>query len=199
MDKHIHPIFQSLVQRAEREQRLGQRGVVIWLTGLSGSGKSTLAQGLERQLFNQGYFPQVLDGDNIRSGINSNLGFSMEDREENIRRIAEIAKLYVHSGIISIVSFISPTQAIRELARERIGAADFLEVYVNAPLEVCEQRDVKGLYEKARRGEIKGFTGIDSPYEAPLHPALELQTNRHSPLDCVQEIYQLLLSGGWLK
>lgn len=199
VDKHIHPIFESLVQREEREQLLGQRGVVVWLTGLSGSGKSTLAQGLERQLFNQGYFPQVLDGDNIRSGINNNLGFSMEDREENIRRIAEIAKLYVHSGIICIVSFISPTLAIRELARERISAADFLEVYVNAPLEVCEQRDVKGLYEKARRGELKGFTGIDSPYEAPLDPALELRTDRQSPLACVQEIYELLLSGGWLK
>jgi adenylylsulfate kinase len=199
VDKHIHPIFQRLVQRSEREARLGQRGGVLWLTGLSGSGKSTIAQGLERRLFDEGYFPQVLDGDNIRSGINSNLGFSLDDRQENIRRIAEIGKLFAQAGILGIVSFISPTRAMRELARERIGEADFLEIYINAPLEVCEQRDVKGLYQKARKGEIKGFTGIDSPYEAPEHPALELRTDERSPEACVDAIYQLLQERGWLN
>lgn len=178
MSDNIHPIFEQLLERRDREQRLRQRSKVIWLTGLSGSGKSTIARHLERQLFEEGYFPQVLDGDNIRSGINNNLGFSMDDRQENIRRIAEVSKLYLHSGIICINSFISPTQAIRALARDIIGAEDFLEIYINAPLEVCEARDVKGLYRKARKGEIKGFTGIDAPYEIPENPALEIKTEK---------------------
>jgi adenylylsulfate kinase len=173
---NIHPIFDRLIQREDREKRLGQRAKVLWLTGLSGSGKSTIATVLERELFNKGYFAQVLDGDNIRSGINNNLGFSIEDRKENIRRIAEIAKLYVQSGVITINSFISPTKEIRAFAKSIIGEADFIEIYINTPLEVCEARDVKGLYAKARKGEIKGFTGIDSPYEAPEEAALEVQT-----------------------
>jgi len=177
--EHIHPIFDRLLSRREREERLRQRSKVFWLTGLSGSGKSTLAQGLERKLFEAGYFPQVLDGDNIRSGINSNLGFSTADRQENIRRIAEVARLYCHSGIVTICSFISPTRAMRALAKEIIGQDDFLEVHVHAPLEVCETRDVKGLYRKARAGEIKGFTGIDAPYEAPSAPDLFLPTHEH--------------------
>ena len=146
---NIHPIFDRLVQREDREARLGQRAKVLWLTGLSGSGKSTIAQHLKRKMHNAGYLAQVLDGDNIRSGINSNLGFSLEDRRENIRRIAEIAKLYKNSGLITICSFISPTKAIREYAKSIIDEADFIEIYVNASLELCESRDVKGLYKKS--------------------------------------------------
>lgn len=172
---------------------LEQRSKVIWLTGLSGSGKSTIAQALERHLYNNGFCAQVLDGDNIRSGINKNLGFSVEDRQENIRRIAEVSKLYLNSGIISINSFISPTREIRAMARDIVGADDFIEIYVNAPLEVCEQRDVKGLYKKARSGEIKGFTGIDSPYEPPLHPQLEIQTDQQTIDQSVESIYQFIL------
>lgn len=191
---NIHPIFDRLVRREEREQRLQQRARVFWLTGLSGSGKSTIAQGVERRLFEAGYFPQVLDGDNIRSGINNNLGFSLEDRQENIRRIAEVAKLYVHSGVIVLCSFISPTRAIRQQAADIIGADDFLEVFIDTPLEVCEARDVKGLYAKARRGEIKGFTGIDSPYEAPTEPFLNIPTTDLSVEQAVEQVFAAVLS-----
>lgn len=192
-ERHIHPIFDKLLQREERERRLGQRSKVVWLTGLSGSGKSTIALRLERLLFENGYFAQVLDGDNIRSGINNNLAFSIEDRQENIRRIAEIARLYLHSGIITINCFISPTREIREFAKQIIGADDFLEVYINAPLDVCENRDVKGLYQKARRGEIKEFTGIDSPYEPPLQPALEIMTDQLGIDEAAEALYRFLL------
>lgn len=192
-ERHIHPIFDKLLQREERERRLGQRSKVVWLTGLSGSGKSTIALRLERLLFENGYFAQVLDGDNIRSGINNNLSFTIEDRQENIRRIAEIARLYLHSGIITINCFISPTREIREFAKQIIGADDFLEVYINAPLDVCENRDVKGLYQKARRGEIKEFTGIDSPYEPPLQPALEIRTDRLGIDEAAESLYRFLL------
>ncbi|AEE50832.1 adenylyl-sulfate kinase [Haliscomenobacter hydrossis] len=178
MAEHIHPIFDQLLQREEREERLQQRSKVLWLTGLSGSGKSTVAKYLERLLFTEGYLPQVLDGDNIRFGINSNLSFSPEDRLENIRRIAEISKLYLHSGIICINSFISPSREMRDLARSIVGAEDFIEIYINAPIEVCEARDVKGLYQKARAGLIKGFTGIDDPYEAPENPNIEIRTDQ---------------------
>jgi adenylylsulfate kinase len=190
--ENIHPIFDRLITRDEREQRLNQRSKVLWLTGLSGSGKSTIAQQLERLLFSEGYFAQVLDGDNIRMGISNNLGFSVADREENIRRIAEVAKLYLHSGVITVASFISPTREIRDLARQVIGPEDFIEIYINAPLEVCEQRDVKGLYAKARKGEIKGFTGIDSPYEPPVQPALEIRTDKMSLEDSTRSIYNYL-------
>ncbi len=192
MATNIHPIFDRLLQRADRERRLGQHSKVVWLTGLSGSGKSTIAQHLERRLFNEGFFAQVLDGDNIRSGINNNLGFSEADRRENIRRIAEVARLYLNSGIITLNSFISPTRAIRSMAAEIVGTADFIEIYVNAPLEVCEARDVKGLYQKARRGEIKGFTGIDQPYEAPGAPALEVRTDQISVAEATEQIFQYL-------
>lgn len=185
---HIHPIFDRLLQRSDREQLLGQRAKVLWLTGLSGSGKSTIARELERALHHQGKLAQVLDGDNIRSGINSDLSFSLEDRQENIRRIAEIAKLYLNTGIITICSFISPTIEIRNMVQKIVGDADFIEVYINAPIEICEQRDVKGLYQKARAGEIKGFTGIDSPYEAPRHPAIEVRTNQLSLNEGVAKI-----------
>lgn len=189
---HIHPIFDRLLQRADWERRLNQKSKVLWLTGLSGSGKSTIAQELERQLYNAGYFAQVLDGDNIRSGINNNLGFSVEDRMENIRRIAEVAKLYLNSGVITINSFISPTIAIRQLAKSIIGEDNFIEIYINAPLEVCEARDVKGLYQKARSGVIKGFTGIDSPYEAPILPHLEVKTAEINLESSVQKIYNYI-------
>ncbi|MEO1517190.1 MAG: adenylyl-sulfate kinase [Bacteroidota bacterium] len=191
-DLHIHPIFDRLLQRNDRELRLQQQSKVLWLTGLSGSGKSTIAQHLERRLHNAGYFAQVLDGDNIRSGINNNLGFSMEDRRENIRRIAEVARLYLHSGIITLNSFISPTREIRDFARSIVGADDFVEIYINAPLEVCEQRDVKGLYQKARKGEIKGFTGIDSPYEAPSEAALEIRTDQLNIDQAVDRIFEYI-------
>ncbi|MDX1666515.1 MAG: adenylyl-sulfate kinase [Saprospiraceae bacterium] len=194
MSENIHPIFDRLIQRADREKRLGQRSKVLWLTGLSGSGKSTIAQHLERRLFNQGYFAQVLDGDNIRTGINKNLGFSAEERQENIRRIAEVARLYLQSGIITLNSFISPTRAIRAMARDIIGREDFVEIYVNAPLEVCERRDVKGLYKKARKGEIKGFTGIDAPYEPPIEPALEVRTDEMDIETAVARVYDFVES-----
>ncbi len=190
---NIHPIFDQLLQREEREQRLQQRSKVLWLTGLSGSGKSTIAKQLERRLFEEGFLPQVLDGDNIRTGICKNLSFGPEDRLENIRRIAEVSRLYLHSGIICINSFISPTRAMREMAREIIGPGDFVETYVNAPLEICEERDVKGLYQKARKGEIKGFTGIDAPYEAPKMPAIEIKTGQLSVDQSVQAILDYLL------
>ncbi len=188
--ENIHPIFNGLIQRADREKRLGQKAKVLWLTGLSGSGKSTIAQALERKFYNEGFFAQVLDGDNIRSGINNNLGFTIEDRKENIRRIAEIAKLYLESGIITINSFISPTIEIRDYAKSIIGEEDFIEIYINAPLEICEKRDVKGLYKKARAGEIKNFTGIDSPYEAPVNPTIEIRTDQVDITEAVDLIYE---------
>ena len=190
--ENIHPIFDRLLQKTDREKMLQQRSKVLWLTGLSGSGKSTIAQHLERHLYNKGFLAQVLDGDNIRSGINNNLSFSPEDREENIRRIAEIAKLYLNSGVITLNSFISPTVAIREKAKNIIGTDDFIEIYVNAPIEVCEARDVKGLYKKARNGEIKGFTGIDAPYEAPVNPAIEIKTDALSLEESVEKIYNYI-------
>lgn len=180
------------MSRKEKEYALHQQGAVIWLTGLSGSGKSTIAGSLERKLFEKGHLVQVLDGDNIRVGINKDLSFSIEDREENIRRIAEVAKLFCQSGNICICSFISPTSEIRQLAKNIIGSDDFNEVYIQAPLEICESRDVKGLYKKARAGKIKGFTGIDSPYEEPLQPAVILDSSSHSIEECVNHLYQYL-------
>ena len=193
MESNIHPIFDQLVSRKEREKFLNQNSLVFWFTGLSGSGKSTIAKGVERKLFNAGFFPQVIDGDNIRTGLCNNLTFSLDDRKENIRRIAELAKLYTSSGIVSLCSFISPTRDIRQMARDIIGSKDFQEIYVNTSLEVCEDRDVKGLYKKARKGEIKGFTGIDSPYEAPLKPALEIITNTQSVEESVNEVFEFII------
>ncbi len=192
-EKHLHPIHHLLLSRSEREAFLGQRSRVVWLTGLSGSGKSTIAHLAERMLFQNGVFCQVLDGDNIRTGINANLGFSQADRTENIRRIAEVAKLYLHSGVVAICSFISPTREMRNMARQIIGEEDFIEVYVKAPLELCERRDVKGLYAKARRGEIEAFTGISSPYEEPDRPALVLYTDRESPETSAEKLLAFLL------
>ena len=186
MAENIYPIFEKMLQRKAREALLKQKGIMIWFTGLSGSGKSTLAIALERELYKQGILCRILDGDNIRSGINNNLGFSEADRTENIRRIAEVSKLFVDCGIVTIAAFISPTHAIRRMASEIIGEDDFLEVYVSTPIEECERRDVKGLYAKARRGEIKEFTGISSPFEAPEHPFISIDTSRQSLDDSVK-------------
>ena len=188
--KNIHPITDSIISRAEREIRFGQQGKVLWFTGLSGSGKSTLAIALERQLFDQGYSVVVLDGDNIRTGINNNLTFTPEDRVENIRRIAEVAKLFLANGIICIVSFISPTREMRNNAKQIIGPEDFVEVFIDTPLEISEARDVKGLYKKARAGEIPDFTGIHAPYEAPLQPEIHIQTRSMTIEASLSQLYQ---------
>ncbi len=193
MSENIHPIFDQLVSRGEREKYFNQKSHVFWFTGLSGSGKSTIVKGVERMLFNSGYFSQVIDGDNVRSGLCNNLSFSMEDRAENIRRVAELSKLYLDSGIITLCSFISPTIEIRKSAKAIIGQNDFKEVYVNTPVDICEQRDVKGLYKKARAGEIKGFTGIDSPYEAPISPAKEIITASQSIEESVNEVFNFVI------
>lgn len=191
--EHIYPIFDKMLTRADKENLLGQRGLMVWFTGLSGSGKSTIAIALERELQKRGLLCRILDGDNIRSGINNNLGFSEEDRIENIRRIAEVGKLFVDTGIITIAAFISPNNALREMAANIIGKNDFMEIYVSTPLEECERRDVKGLYVKARRGEIKNFTGISAPFEAPVHPALSIDTSKLSVEESVAELLKLIL------
>lgn len=190
---HIYPIFDRMLGRADKEELLKQHGLMIWFTGLSGSGKSTIAIALERELQQRGLLCRILDGDNIRSGINNNLGFSAEDRVENIRRIAEVGKLFVDTGIITLAAFISPNNEIREMAARIIGKDDFLEIYVSTPLEECERRDVKGLYAKARRGEIKNFTGISAPFEAPVHPALSLDTSKLSLKESVDQLLDLIL------
>lgn len=192
-DKHIYPVFNKILKRSDKESLLNQRAKVIWLTGLSGSGKTTIAKGIEEVLHREGFVCQVLDGDNIRSGINNNLGFSIEDRLENIRRIAEVSKLFINCGIITINSFISPTEHIRQIAKDIIGADDFISIYINAPISVCEERDVKGLYKKARAGEIKDFTGVDTVYEPPVNPDIEVHTDRVSAGDSVEEIIKYIL------
>lgn len=186
---NIYPDFGGILQRPEKESLLKQRAKVLWMTGLSGSGKTTLAQGLEKLLYQDGFVTQILDGDNIRAGINNNLGFSDEDRTENIRRISEISKLFLDCGIITINCFVSPTNAIREQAKSIIGSDDFIEIYVNTPIEVCEERDVKGLYAKARKGEIQDFTGVNAPFEAPTDPYLEINTDGSSIDDSVRDLY----------
>jgi len=181
----IYPFFDRMISREEKERLLNQRSRVIWFTGLSGSGKTTLAVALEKALFEKGFLCQILDGDNIRSGINSNLGFSPEDRAENIRRIAQIAKLFLNSGVICICAFVSPTEVIRKLAKGIIGTDDFLEIFISTPLEICESRDVKGLYSKARSGEVKEFTGISAPFEIPGKPFLIIDTSDRTVEECL--------------
>ncbi len=190
---NIYPIFDRMLGRREKEALLGQHSVMVWFTGLSGSGKSTVAIALERELQRRGLLCRILDGDNIRSGINNNLGFSEADRVENIRRIAEVSRLFVDTGIITIAAFISPNNELREMASKIIGEDDFLEIYVNTPIEECERRDVKGLYAKARRGEIKDFTGVSAPFEAPMHPALTLDTSVLSVEESVGKLLELIL------
>lgn len=189
---NIYPIFDRMLSRQDKEQLLGQKGVMLWFTGLSGSGKSTVAIALERELQKRGLLCRILDGDNIRTGINANLGFSADDRRENIRRVAEVAKLFVDTGIITIAAFVSPTEDLRNLAQHIIGKDDFKEIFISTPIEECERRDVKGLYARARRGEVKNFTGISAPFEAPQHPALSLDTSKLSLEESVVQLLQLL-------
>ena len=193
MATNIHPIFDSILSRTEKENLLHQKGIVVWLTGLSGSGKSTIAQGVEHLLYKDKIITKLLDGDNLRTGLNNNLGFSEEDREENIRRVAETAKLFVETGIVTICSFVSPTVQIRKNAQEIIGDTDFLEVYVNASFDECAKRDVKGLYKKALAGEIKNFTGLDAPFEAPLDPFIILDTVNQSISESIEQLYNSIL------
>ena len=194
MTENIYPIYDRMMSRADKEQLLGQKGIMVWFTGLSGSGKSTVAMGVERELHARGILCRILDGDNIRAGINSNLGFtaednirtglnsnlgfSEEDRNENIRRIAEVGKLFVQTGIVTLACFVSPTNDLRRMAREIVGSEDFMEVYVSTPIEECERRDVKGLYARARRGEVKNFTGISAPFEEPEHADISIDTSK---------------------
>lgn len=192
-DRDIYPVFDRMLTRADKERLLGQHGLMIWFTGLSGSGKSTIAIALERELHERGILCRILDGDNVRSGINNNLGFSEEDRVENIRRIAEVSKLFVDTGIVTIAAFISPSNTLRRMAASIIGETDFIEVYVDTPLSVCEQRDVKGLYKRARNGEVKNFTGISALFEAPEHPALRLDTSRLTIGQSVDKLLGLIL------
>jgi len=185
-----------VVDRADRERLNGHRGATIWLTGLSGSGKSTIADILARYLHEMGVRTAILDGDNIRHGLNSDLGFSPEDRKENIRRIAEVAKLFTSFGIVNILAFISPYREDRDSARAIQGEKDFIEIYVYVPLEVAEERDPKGLYVKARSGEIPSFTGISAPYEEPLNPEIHLKTHLYSADDSAIRILEYLKSSG---
>ena len=183
----------TIIDRYDKEKLLHQNSKVIWLTGLSGAGKTTLATNLQAELFHLGYLTCILDGDNIRAGINKNLTYTESDRIENIRRIAEISKLFIDSGIITINCFISPTKSIREMAKSIIGYDNFIEIFVNAPFEVCETRDIKGLYTKARKGEIKDFTGIDSPYETPGNPDIEVLTYCKTVDESVRQILDFIL------
>ena len=191
--KNIYPVFHKIIQREDKERRLHQKAVVVWFTGLSGAGKTTLARLLEEELFNRNFMVQILDGDNIRTGINSNLSFSEDDRRENIRRIAEVSRLFLNCGIIAINSFISPTSEMRQIAREIIGKENFIEVFINAPLAICEKRDVKGLYARARKGEIKEFTGISSPFEVPAGADLEIRTDLLNIEQSVEKLLEFLL------
>ena len=185
--------FEKLVSRSAKEQKLGQQAKVIWFTGLPCSGKTTLALGLEKELFDRGFLCQVLDGDNVRCGINNNLGFSNNDRLENIRRIAEISKLFLSAGVITINAFVSPTNEIRDLAREIIGKDEFIEIFLNPEQSICEQRDVKGMYKKARAGQIADFTGVNAPFEIPAEPYLEIHTDTENIETSLNQILDNIL------
>jgi adenylylsulfate kinase len=189
-------IFYSpgLISREEREKLLGQKGCVVWMTGLSGSGKSTVAKGLEKKLVESGRLAYLLDGDNIRHGLNADLGFSHEDRVENLRRISQVAALFADAGVVAITAFISPFREDRRKARSLISDGRFFEVFINTPLDVCESRDPKGLYQKARRGEVRDFTGIDSPYEVPERPEIEICSGHVPVEDAVCSILETLKS-----
>jgi adenylylsulfate kinase len=189
----IYPVFDWILMRRSKEKLLNQRAKVIWMSGLSCAGKSTIAAGLEKELFKRGYLTQILDGDNIRMGLNKNLGFSKEDRIENLRRIAELSKLFINCGIITINSFISPTEEARKSAKSIIGEDNFIEVYINAPIEVCEQRDTKGLYKKARQGLIKDFTGIDSVFEPPENSDIEIRTDLLTIKESIDKLVRFIL------
>jgi len=192
-EDHIFPVFDQIIQREDKQKLLKQKAYVLWLTGLSGSGKTTLGAAIERELFKQGYLTQILDGDNIRSGINNNLKFTRKGRTENIRRISEVTKLFLSCGVITINCFISPSEKIRTMAKEIIGAENFIEVHVNASLEVCEERDVKGLYKKARLGLISNFTGISSPFDAPTNPDIKVDTGELNLEDSVKVVMDYII------
>jgi adenylylsulfate kinase len=185
--ENIYPI-KTKVSKADRERMLKQRALLVWFTGLSGSGKSTLAVQLEAELHERGYKTYLLDGDNIRAGINKDLTFSDEGRIENIRRIGEVSKLMMDAGVVVLSAFISPFRSDRQQVKNIVGAENFVEVFVDAPLEICEQRDVKGLYKKARAGEVKNFTGIDSPYEAPQSPDIHIRTDELSVNQSIEKL-----------
>ena len=193
MAENIYPIYDRMMTRQDKESLLGQRGIMIWFTGLSGSGKSTVAMGVERELHAQGILCRILDGDNVRAGINNNLGFSAEDRIENIRRIAEIGKLFVQTGVVTLACFVSPTNDIRQMARKIVGEEDFLEVYISTPIEECERRDVKGLYARARKGEVKNFTGISAPFEAPVSADIAIDTSKIPLEESVRTLTELII------
>lgn len=190
---------EASLSKESRRNQLGHHSFVLWFTGLSGSGKSTVANAAAKALFDQGLNPYVLDGDNIRHGLNKDLGFSEEDRTENIRRIGEVSKLFVDSGQIVLTAFISPFIKDRELVRELLEADEFIEVYIKCPVDECEKRDPKGLYEKARKGLIRDFTGIDSPYEEPVNPEIVVETNKYSVEESVEHIIKHLKSKGYIK
>lgn len=191
---NVYSVFDEIITQKEKEIFLNQRARVVWMTGLSGSGKTTLAKYLERKLLDEGYFSKLLDGDNVRAGLNKNLGFSETDRTENIRRIAEVSKLFAEGGVICINCFVSPTKEIRQLAKDIIGESTFIEVFINTPLDECEKRDTKGLYAKARRGEISDFTGITAPFEAPLSADIEIKTTGKTIAESGEELYNKLRS-----
>ncbi len=190
---NIHPVFDKIIDRKTKQDFLNQKSKVLWFTGLSGSGKSTIAIGVEKMLFDKSFLTQIIDGDNIRTGINNNLGFSIDDRYENIRRVAEISKLFLNCGIITINSFVSPTIKIRNIAKNIIGDNDFIEIYVKASLEECERRDVKGLYKKARNGELKNFTGIHQKFEEPKKPFLVIDTEKLSKQEAINIVFKKIL------
>lgn len=187
-NNNIFPVFDKILCRYDKERLIKQRSIALWFTGLSGSGKTSIARGVEAMLYKKGFLTQILDGDNVRTGINNNLSFTLEDRRENVRRIAEINKLYLNSGIITINCFISPTEDMRNLAKDIIGEKDFHLVYVNTSLEKCMERDIKGLYKKAKAGLIKNFTGIDNPFEEPKNPSLELKTEEYSLEESIDKV-----------
>jgi adenylylsulfate kinase len=187
---------EGLVHKTDRWQQAGSQPVILWFTGLSGAGKSTLAHAVEKAIFDKGYRTFVIDGDNVRHGLCADLGFSAHDRQENIRRVGEMSKLFLEAGIIVLTAFISPFQSDRNRVRDLVGKSEFIEIYCKAPLDICEQRDVKGLYAKARRGEILDFTGISSPYEPPLNAELEIDTGVESLADCVAKVLAYLKMRG---
>ena len=191
--------YQSKITKEDRQRLNNHKSCVIWFTGLSGAGKSTLATEVERELYKYGIRTYVLDGDNIRHGLNKNLGFSPEDRKENIRRIGEVAKLFVDAGLFALTAFISPYREDRQMVRNMHPPGEFIEVYVKCPIDVCEQRDPKGLYKKARRGEIKDFTGISAPYEEPEAPEIVVETDKQTIEQSVRQVIQYLKDHGYIR